>query len=1533
MTDTRQPIDKESPLNHSSPTNGMVLPNMLDNLQAAVLMLDSGWQICYLNQSAALLLECNAAELIGKNFWSALPHFGESQFEQHFRQTLQEQPSAHFLEYYPPLQSYLAVQLYPAADSLLIFLQKDASKESATRKSPPSVELLVAEQSLEAVTQRTLAILESISDAFYSLDSEERFIYVNSKTEQLLYKSREELLGKCIWDVFPQMVGLQPYQHMRQALTEQIPVEFEIYSEYIKQWVDVSVYPTSDGISVYFRDVTERKLIERALQESEAKFSKIFQSSPVATLISTRGEGRILDVNNTTLQLLNYSREEMVGSTFAALNMWAEPETRKQLAEIIRKEGHVHGVEIPLKRKKGEIIYVLASMEFVELYGEPVMLSQLQDITALKNATQAQAQLASIVEFSEDAIIGKTLDGIIQSWNEGATKMYGYTAEEMLGKSINLLAVPHRHNEIPDLLAAIRHGEHIAHYETVRRCKDGAEIEISLTLSPLRDSSGNIIGASAISRVITERKQLEEALRQSEARFQAFMDNSPMLAWIADVEGEFRYVNKPFARMTGYEKERVIGKTVLELYPEEMAEQYRLDNLKVFETDKPLEVQERYIRGDGSKGYVLTNKFPLRDSSNPPLIGGVAIDITDRVQAEEALHLSEARFQAFMDNTPALSWMLDAEGVLQYVNKAFANMVGGEKEQIIGRTAFDLFPEEMAEQYRLDNLKVFETGHLLQVIEPYVRADGSTGYVMTNKFPLLGAYAPTLIGAVAIDITERVQAEEALQLSEERYRLLAQNSLDIISTNLPDGTIQYISPASRLILGYEPEELMGQSMYSLFHPDDLASVSELVNRVLDNKSKALALFRYRHKEGHYNWIESTSQVISDPHSGAVLYSMNVGREVTERVKAEEALRQSEGRYRLLARNLPNSAVMVFDRDLRYLVAEGGALAPNRFTNQVIEGKTIHEVLPPEAVARLLPHYQAALAGIESTFEDYYNEQVFLVRAVPVKDEQGKIINGMILSQDITELKHVEHSLADEKERLSVTLRSIGDAVITTDLEGRITLINRIAEELTGWKHTDAIGQLLDTVLLLLDEETRQRRESPLRETLNTGHVILLQNNTLMVARDGVERIIMDSCAPIRDRQSNIIGVVLVFRDVTSQLRLEHEVQKAAKLESLGVFAGGLAHDFNNLLAGITGYLDLSKYYLENSESQQNVELKDFIAQAQAATLRARELTIQLLTFAKGGRPIKKTVALPQIIEEATRFILHGTNVKAVFELPEDLFPIEADVGQLGQVVHNLVLNAIQAMPQGGIITVSARNVRIDEDALLGLKAGSYVQISFRDEGSGINSENLSKIFDPYFTTKKSGNGLGLSVCHSIIRQHSGHIEVESVVGTGTTFTIYLPASIQQPETTGSFVKPVMSYTRSTTPMRILIMDDEELLRNMARRLLLRLGHTVGVAEDGEEAYRLYGAALEAGQPFDVVLLDLTIPGGMGGKQTMVKLLELDPHVTAVVCSGYSNDPIMSDYQLYGFKEVLPKPYHMEDLQKLLDKLAGETHPTDSDKAN
>ncbi|NWJ48382.1 MAG: PAS domain S-box protein [Chloroflexi bacterium] len=1248
--------------------------------------------------------------------------------------------------------------------------------------------------------------VKNLGEGLIAVDMAGAITFINPTAEGLIGWKQADVLGKHLGEVVRlqyESRGLPAEALTISAITNGLfskqdePLTL-VARDGRKLFVKMNTVPVQDEqgnisrVALVFQNITE-------LIKSEAKFSKIFQSGPIASFIST-SEGRILEVNDYALKLFGYTKEEAIGRTSFELDSLNASDIRKQWQALVRKEGYLHGVEMSLKRRDGDVLHLLGYFELIELNGENFVLSQLQDITELRKATTAQAQLAAIVEYSEDAIISKTLEGIIQTWNVGATKMYGYTAEEMIGCSINLLELPGHHAEMSSLVEALRRGERVSSYETVCLRKDGTEIDVSLTLSPVKDIYGNIIGTSVISHDITARKQAEIALQKSEERFRLVAENSSDVIWTMNIERQFTYVSPSVLYLRGYTPEEVMHQTIEEAVTPKSAEVMRQSMVSLFQDAQAGKLRRRIHQveqpcKDGSTVWTEVSTSLMFDSAGTfKGILGITRDITERKRLETALYRSEARFQAFMDNSPTLSWMLDAAGGVRYINKSFARLIGREKEQIIGKTAFDIFPKEMAEQYQLDNLKVFENNETLEVEESYVRWDGSIGYVLTNKFPLGDS---ALIGGVAIDITERV-------------------------------------------------------------------------------------------------------------------------------RAEKALRQSEASYRLLAHNLPDSAVMVFDGDLRFLVVEGDALERDSFVTKDLEGKTLHEVLPPESVDALLPYYRAALAGIESTFETSFNERAFLVKAVPIKDEQGNILSGLILSQDITDLKRIEQSLADEKERLSVTLRSIGDAVITTDLKGNITLLNRVAEELTGWRHTEAIGQPLDMVFSLWDKETHQPRQSPLWETLNSGHVILLQNNTLLVASDGVERLIMDSCAPIRDHSSNIIGAVLVFRDVTEQLKLEQEVQKTSKLESLGVFAGGLAHDFNNLLTGITGYLDLSKYYLENSESVQIAELKDFIEQAQIATQRARELTIQLLTFSKGGHPVKQIITLPQIIEESSSFILHGTNVKAVFDLPRDLFAIEADAGQLGQVFQNLVLNSIQAMPQGGIINISAQNLRLGADTLPELGAGLYVQLSFRDGGAGIPHENLLKIFDPYFTTKKAGSGLGLAVCHSIIRQHNGHIEVESVVGKGTTFTIYLPATNQQADSAvRSHIAAVSRLTQAVTPMKILIMDDEQLLRNLVKQYLQRLGHTVAVAEEGEVAYQLYSTAFEAGQPFDVVLLDLTIPGGMGGKQTMKKLLELDPQVTGVVCSGYSNDPIMSNYMHFGFKAVLPKPYHMADLQRVLDKLSAE----------
>jgi PAS domain S-box-containing protein len=514
--------------------------------------------------------------------------------------------------------------------------------------------------------------------------------------------------------------------------------------------------------------------------------------------------------------------------------------------------------------------------------------------------------------------------------------------------------------------------------------------------------------------------------------------------------------------------------------------------------------------------------------------------------------------------------------------------------------------------------------------------------------------------------------------------------------------------------------------------------------------------------------------------------------------------------------------------------------------------------------------------------------------------------------DISGRKLAEVELATEHERLLVTLRSIGDGVITTDIMGNIVIVNSVAENLTGWTQEEAFGKPLEEVFNIRDGKTNQVRENPAHKALQVGKVIRLANDTILISKDGIVRIVSDSGAPIIDTQGNIIGVVLVFRDITDKVKIEEELIRNEKLESVGVLAGGIAHDFNNILTVIMGNISLAK----NQVASEN-EIFDLLNEVEMASTRAQTLIRQLSTFAKGGAPLKETASIKDILKESCSFVLRGSISGCEFSIAEKLWPTEVDVGQISQVINNVVINANQAMPKGGIIQIVAKNLIIEDRHGLPLNPGRYIRISIKDQGVGIAKEHLSNIFDPYFTTKQKGSGLGLATTYSIIKKHDGHITVESRLGVGSTFHIYLPASEK--------ALPEKDQVRLITGQgKILVMDDEASLRKTVGKMLENLGYEAELAKDGAEAIRMYKEAKESGNPYDAVILDLTIPGAMGGKDTIKQLREIDPEIKAIVSSGYSDDPVMATFKKYGFKGIMPKPFESQLLGNALQKvLKGE----------
>jgi PAS domain S-box-containing protein len=509
-----------------------------------------------------------------------------------------------------------------------------------------------------------------------------------------------------------------------------------------------------------------------------------------------------------------------------------------------------------------------------------------------------------------------------------------------------------------------------------------------------------------------------------------------------------------------------------------------------------------------------------------------------------------------------------------------------------------------------------------------------------------------------------------------------------------------------------------------------------------------------------------------------------------------------------------------------------------------------------------------------------------------------------LSRALDERRRTQEALEEREARIRLLLDSTAEAIYGIDAAGLCTFSNPACARLLGYgSPEELVGRNMHQLIhhSTPDGAEVHERDCRIYKTLQS-HEGYHSENELFWRSDGTPIAVEIWCHPML-RDGALVGSVVTFLDVSVRKRLEGELLNMRKLESLGVLAGGIAHDFNNLLMGILGNVALAK---EGDVAEG--ERTTLLAEAEQAALRARNLTQQLLTFSKGGSPIRKVVALRPIVEETARFALSGAAARAAFTFPGDPWPIEADAGQVGQVVQNLILNAVQAMPTGGTIDVACENVTVAEGKVASLPAGRYVRLTVRDEGHGIPPDHLHRIFDPYFTTKAGGHGLGLASVYSIVHRHGGQVTVASTLGKGTTFAVYLPASDRPaaaPETTRG--------RRTAASGRVLVMDDEPQVRKVATVMLSRLGYDVEAACDGGEALEKARSAREAGRPFDVLLMDLTVVGGMGGAEAAERLPQVDPGAVAVATSGYSNDPVMARWKEHGFVAAVAKPYTPADL--------------------
>jgi two-component system, cell cycle sensor histidine kinase and response regulator CckA len=1099
--------------------------------------------------------------------------------------------------------------------------------------------------------------------------------------------------------------------------------------------------------------------------------------------------GTVVSWNKGAQDLYGYTAEQMIGQSIAIV-----------VPEHLREEGlqsmlDVFGQPLPADnetvRKREREILVQVSLIVSPVRnskGDIVGASTMAHEPARRKRREECERLASVVESSDDAIIGQSLDGTIFAWNPGAERLFGYSASEAFGKQIQVLLPPERANEESDILARITRGERVDHFETVRVKKDGRNVRVSLMISPIRNGKGEIIGASKIARDVTARKQTEDELSRSRQELedktlmlQSVLDTIPEGLVATDAEGRFLLWN-PAA-------EAIIRLGALNLRKEEWAERYGL-----FLPDKvtPLPLEQnplaRAIQGEAS-GTVMFVRHPLlaagifMEANASPLKdkygvvhGGVTAfrDISDRLRSEDRLREYERVVESLMD----MIVVVDREYRYVIANRAFLNYREMEKEQVIGHRMDEVIKKETFEAVVKQKVDECFEGKVLQYELTYNYPNLGERALLASYFPITGPTGIDRIACVLRDITERKQAEQV----RERLAAVVESSDDAIIGKSLDGTIFAWNPGAENLFGYTAAEALGKSIQILLPP-------ERANEEFD--------FLARLRRG-------------------------------ERLQHLETVRMQKDGKRM---------------DVSVTIS-------------------------------------------------------------PIRDSSGTIVGVSKIARDITERKCAEEELRKAEERFSKAFRSNPLAVtISTKEDGRYLDVNDAFLKILGYDRGDVIGRSASALtfwaqpaqhkeMLRLLEENGRVTEFRTQYKTSTGELREAEVSAELIELEG------QPC------------VLSITRDITETLRLEAQFHQAQKMEAVGRLAGGVAHDFNNMLSVIIGYTDLSAG-LVGPESP----MKRHLAQIKKASERAAVLTRQLLAFSRHQVIFPRLLNLNEVVDNLSTMLkrMIGADVSLSFRPTMPIASIKADPGQIEQILMNLVVNARDAMPSGGEIVIETGHARLDEHFVslhAGSHTGEHVVLAVCDTGCGIDDDIKSKIFEPFFTTKGlgEGTGLGLSTVYGIVMQSSGSIFVDSEPGKGTTFKIYFPSIAAKAE------DPTFPHEVEELPTgseTILVVDDDDAVRNVTASLLASAGYRILEASDPKKALKIMAAS---GSEIDLLLTDL-IMFGQSGFELFEQARVIRPSLRSLFMSGYTGDLAAFPSGSISEREFLAKPVSRGSLLK------------------
>jgi PAS domain S-box-containing protein len=1009
-----------------------------------------------------------------------------------------------------------------------------------------------------------------------------------------------------------------------------------------------------------------------------------------------------------------------------------------------------------------------------------------RDITERKKAEESRSYLASIVESSNDAIIGKSLDGVIVSWNAAAERVYGHSAAEIIGHSISAIVPPNRLDEMPQIIEKVKRGERIDRFETVRVKNDGELVDVSLTVSPIRDAAGRIIGASTVARDITERKRAEAALRESEQLYRSVVNSVAEGILLQDRAGRIVASNRSSERILGRTAEGLKG----QIAPDPSLQAIHEDGSPLPEGDLPHMITLRtgkpqsnvrigFPRPDGTLVWVLANAEPIFHAakSTPYAVVTSFADITEQKQAEDALIEEKHLLHTLMDNLPDSVYFKDRESRFTRINKAHAKLFGlRDPSHGVGRTDFDFFTVEHAQEAYNDEREIIRTGQpVVDKEEKETWPDGHVTWVSTTKMPLRDANG-NIIGTFGVsrDITDRMRAEEALRESEEKYRSLVSNIPDVAWTMDAEFRFVFISKKMERVSGFSPDEIYRQGIHlylNSLHPDDVHKVTQGLQALFAEGRPFDVECRAKRKDGEWIWIH-------------------------------------------------DRALATYEREgMRY--ADG-------------------------------------------------------------------------LLSDITERKRAEA----EHVRLVTAIEQSAEGVVITSTTGDIEYVNPAFSRITGYSREEALGQ--NPRILKSGKQDPALYQQLWATILNgqTWHGELINRR-----KDGSLYTEQMNITPVRDELGEVAHFIATKLDVSARKQLEQQFFQAQKMEAVGRLAGGVAHDFNNLLTIINGFAALLSEQT-SAEDPRRGHLKEILMAGE----RAASLTRQLLAFSRRQVMEPRVLDLSSVLAEIEKMLRHlmGEDVELVTTLRPGLGRVKVDAGQIEQVIMNLAVNARDAMPKGGKLLIETSNVEVDEDytrSHSNMISGKYVMMAVSDTGSGMNLDTQAHIFEPFFTTKEEGRGtgLGLATVYGIVKQSGGFIWVDSEPGRGSTFKIYFPQVEEVVPTTESTEIRTMQANGSET---ILVVEDEAGVRSMVCEALMSHGYKVLEATGATQALMI---SRQHKDPIHLLLTDVVLPG-TDGKRLALRLSALHSETKVLYMSGYTDDAIVRHGIMEGSMPFLQKPF-------------------------